>query len=64
MPASFLSRHRTICAVIEEIREIARQRQDTTTMLLCDEAKLYAERMSIKLSEYKRKKEEDMGCAL
>jgi hypothetical protein len=57
MPASFLSRHRTICAVLEEIKELALKRDDTKTVMLCDEAKLYAERMSVRLFEYKTAQE-------
>lgn len=54
MPASFLARHRTICAVLYEIRELATKRKDKKTMDLCDEAILYARKMSIKLTEYKK----------
>ena len=55
MPASFLKRHRTICNVLEEIRE--RHVNDLRTQELVDEAKNYAQRMSAKLVEYKREKE-------
>lgn len=51
---SFLSRHRTICAVIQEIREAAVVRNDDATVRLCDEAFDYARRMSAKLGEYKQ----------
>lgn len=50
MPSSFLGRHRTICAVLTEIKEL---HSDPYTRHLCDEAILYAERMSAKLVEYK-----------
>jgi len=53
MPASFLQHHRTICAVLDEIRALALQRGDDTTVRLCDEALTYARRMSEKLVEYK-----------
>lgn len=51
---SYLSRHRPICAVIQEIRELAEKRQDTATITLCDEAVDYARRMSARLVEYKK----------
>lgn len=50
---SFLSRHRTICAVIQEIQDAASQRGDTGTVKLCDEAFTYARAMSAKLTQYK-----------
>lgn len=53
MPASYLARHRPICAVLEEIRIDALARGDTHTVALCDEAITYARRMSVKLSYYK-----------
>lgn len=66
MPASFLSRHRTICEVLEEIRSISISAQGDEyptdrleqIITLVDEAKTYAEAMSAKLSQYKREKEE------
>jgi len=54
MPASFLSRHRTICDVLEEIRSIAeRGGSNSEIVSLCNEASTYAKRMSAKLAEYK-----------
>jgi hypothetical protein len=53
MPASYLARHRPICSVLEEIREIALSQNDTKIVSLCDEAIPYAKRMSNKLQEYK-----------
>lgn len=55
---SYLSRHRPICSVIQEIREIAEKQHNGTIMLLCDEARGYAESMSRKLMEYKKREEE------
>lgn len=56
---SFLSRHRTICAVLEELRNLAGTypfKDDTGVVMdmLIDEAKDYAQRMSNRLMEYKR----------
>lgn len=53
MPASFLTRHRTICEVVCLIRELAVSRHDDATIILCDEALEYARRMSDRLGEYK-----------
>lgn len=50
---TYLHRHRPICAVIAEIRELAVIRNDEYTVTLCDEARDYAQRMSVKLTEYK-----------
>lgn len=62
MPASFLTRHRTICEVLEEIRSyvavIPPQYDEAYINKLIDEAKTYAQAMSAKLVEYKREKEE------
>lgn len=55
MPASYLSRHRPLCDVLDEIRTLALMRNDTHTVTLCDEAIDYARRMSNKLQEYKDK---------
>lgn len=55
---SYLSRHRPICTVIQEIRELAennRGRMDSRIIELCDEATDYARRMGNRLMEYKRK---------
>jgi hypothetical protein len=52
---SFLSRHRTICAVLAEIRELAERRGDVRTVELCDEARTYAESMSAALTRYKER---------
>jgi hypothetical protein len=58
MPGSFLARHRTICAVLEEMRqELEKPNDDWEThervIKLIDEAKGYAQSMSAKLMEYK-----------
>jgi hypothetical protein len=53
MPSSFLKRHRTICSVLVEIKETAKNEKITT---LCDEAMTYAKAMSQKLVEYKEEK--------
>jgi len=60
MPASFLTRHRTICEVLEEIRMVVHRADmnDVDIDKLVDEAKTYAQAMSAKLVEYKREKEE------
>lgn len=60
MPASFLKRHRTICNVLEEIRSVKGTDPNhyTRINMLVDEAKSYAESMSAKLVEYKRKEKE------
>jgi uncharacterized protein YqgV (UPF0045/DUF77 family) len=52
---SFLHRHRTICAVLQEIREHAIHRTDARIVTLCDEALTYARSMSEKLTEYKER---------
>lgn len=54
MPASYLARHRPICAVLAEIRTLAVSRGDVVTVKLCDEAIDYAQRMSVKLVQYKQ----------
>ena len=56
MPASFLARHRTICAVLEEIKQMAADGNTNGMEQLCDEAITYAQRMSAKLMEYKHEK--------
>lgn len=58
---SYLSRHRTICAVLEEIRSEAYEPTMTLDRFneLIDEAKDYAQRMSARLMEYKRAEEKD-----
>lgn len=56
---SYLSRHRPICAVLQEIRDRAVRNNDTTTVKLCDEAIDYARRMSARLMEYKRAEAEN-----
>lgn len=51
---TYLSRHRPICAVLAEMKE----RTDDEGMLkLINEALDYAQRMSARLIEYKRKEE-------
>lgn len=54
---SYLSRHRPICSVIEDIRIRAEYLGDQAIIELCKEAKDYAERMSAKLVEYKKERE-------
>jgi hypothetical protein len=61
--ASFLGRHRTICAVLTEIQELARKENPSpleinNISVLCDEALMYARAMSNKLTEYKAAKNE------
>lgn len=58
---SFLSRHRTICEVLEEARELAVRGNNenepgyySKIHTLLAEAKDYAQRMSARLMEYKR----------
>lgn len=58
MPASFLKRHRTICAVILEIREHAVRQKDLYVIQLCNEAETYAKAMSAKLALNKQTIEE------
>lgn len=57
MPASYLSRHRPICAVLAEIQELVRKDVDgdnqAQILALCDEAIDYARRMSVALTNYK-----------
>ncbi len=57
MPASFLTRHRTICEVIDEIESYADPEDyyGSKIVELCKEAKTYAQSMSAKLVEYKEK---------
>lgn len=59
-----LDGHRTICAVLEELRTLVTEdrvfRQQEYIDLI-DEAKDYAQRMSAKLVEYKRIKEGRQG---
>lgn len=50
---SYLSRHRPICAVLQEISELAQARDDVETIVLCNEAVDYAQRMSKRLQELK-----------
>ena len=56
--SSFLERHRTICSVLYEIKEMAEAGNTAVIPALCDEAILYARRMSMKLMEYKKKEEQ------
>ena len=53
--------HRTICNVLEEIRSRAQDSGDIAIVNLSIEAKVYAQRMSAKLVEYKREKRERDG---
>lgn len=48
---SYLSRHRPICAVLQEIKDTTLNRR---VLELADEAIDYAQRMSNRLMEYKR----------
>lgn len=62
MTESYLSRHRPICTVIDEIRERMKRIESNPIIAedvikLCDEATDYAQRMSARLMEYKRKEE-------
>jgi hypothetical protein len=50
---SYITRHRPICAVLQQIRDIAATRDDILTISLCDEARTYAESMSRALVTYK-----------
>ena len=52
---SFSNKHRTICAVLTEIKE---KINDPHITLLCNEAIGYAQSMSNKLAEYKAMKNE------
>ena len=55
---SYLSRHRPICSVLDEIREknAAYDHPNRVEIgILINEAKDYAQRMSARLMEYKRK---------
>lgn len=60
MPASYLSKHRPICAVLAEIREITTYKENVhpaardKIVSLVDEAITYARSMSNKLVEYKQ----------
>lgn len=53
MPASYLTRHRPICDVLNDIRELALSIDEMKIVRLCDEAVSYAQRMSAQLAEYK-----------
>lgn len=57
-----MKRHRTICAALQEIREIAVRlgsEEGDNIIVLIDEARTYAESMSAKLVEYKAKESKD-----
>ena len=54
---TWLAQHRTICEVIEEIKLIAANNDDYELFMLCEEAMDYAQRMSERLQEYKKKEE-------
>lgn len=49
---TFLLRHRTICAVLQEIELLATLRNDAETVKLSIEARDYAQRMSARLEWY------------
>jgi hypothetical protein len=55
---SYMARHRPICAVLEEIREIANEQQDNYLVQLADEAISYAKRMDAKLVEIRNQESE------
>lgn len=61
MPASYLAKHRPICTVLQEIKEIAENMPSSSESekiaVLADEATGYAQRMSAKLQEYKDEKQ-------
>lgn len=61
MSNSYLSRHRPICTVLEEIRKCNNATNADALRpeinALIDEAKDYAQRMSNRLMEYKRKEQ-------
>lgn len=51
---SYLTRHRPICTVLQDVREIAERQGDDAIVKLCDEAITYARSMSARLTEYKQ----------
>ena len=58
---SFMARHRTICAVLEEIKQLSvKHDRDNFPMILVliDEAITYAKRMDAKLVEIRTKESE------
>ncbi len=55
---SYMTRHRPICAVLEEIRTIANEQQDNYLVQLADEAISYAKRMDAKLVEIRNQESE------
>ena len=61
MPASYLKRHRPICDVLNEIKELAIRWDNKRLEVLCDEAITYAQSMSAKLAEYKAREQADAG---
>lgn len=54
---SYLSRHRPICAVLDEIK---RTTTDHKIIPLVDEAIEYARKMSNRLMEYKQKEQQNV----
>ena len=52
---SYLKRHRPICAVLEEMREYAKNAKLTDLLTLIEEAITYAKRMDAKLVEIREK---------
>lgn len=54
---SFLSRHRTICEVLTEIGELAKNDGRHDIIELTEEALTYARAMSAKLTKYKYKEQ-------
>lgn len=53
---SYLSRHRPICSVLDEIKQ---KTTDPNIIPLIDEAIDYARRMSKRLMEYKQKEQQN-----
>lgn len=60
---SYLAKHRTICAVLEEIREVLDKRigPDASITSMLDEAKTYAQSMSTALVKHKVTMEQSPG---
>lgn len=54
---SYLSRHRPICSVLDEIKQ---KTTDPNIIPLIDEAIDYARRMSKRLMEYKQKEQQNV----
>ncbi len=52
---SYMSRHRPICSVLADIQTVAEAKGDLITLALVAEAISYAQRMSNRLMEHKRR---------